>query len=129
MGKKTMKAAPMKKKAAPMKAMKAMKAMKKKVVSKIAKGKMARAVVFGGGKEKTKTGLNKSMLMKNKNGRIVTKKASANGKKRYANIQGWTKAVQAARKALSITGFAPVGGKTAAGKALYAKAKAIHQSA
>merc|ERR1712083_953844 len=120
------KAAPMKKKAA---AMKAMKAMKKKVVTKIAKGKMARAVVFRGGKEKTKTGLNKSMLMKNKNGRIVTKKASANGKKRYGNIQGWIKAVQAARKALSITGFAPVGGKTAAGKALYAKAKAIQQGA
>merc|ERR1712087_454923 len=119
-------AAPMKKKAA---AMKAMKAMKKKVVSKIAKGKMARAVVFRGGKEKTLGGMNKSMLMKNKRGKIVSKKASANGKKAYARVQGWIKAVQAARKALSITGFAPVGGKTAAGKALYAKAKAIQQGA
>merc|ERR1712060_638686 len=124
--KKTMKAAPMKKKAA---AMKAMKAMKMKVVSKIAKGKNARSVVFRGGKEKTKTGLNKSMLMKNKAGKIVSKKASAQGKKAYSRIQAWTKACQAARKALGITGFAPVGGKTAAGKALYAKAKAIQQGA
>merc|ERR1719373_433195 len=107
-----------------------MRRMKKaKKVSVIAKGKLARSTVFRGTKEKTKTGLDKSMLMKNKNGKIVSKKASANGKKRYANIQAWTKAVQAARKALSIIGFAPVGGKTAAGKALYAKAKAIQQGA
>merc|ERR1712113_735391 len=123
-------------KAAPMKAMKAMKAkavmkkaMKPKKVSKIAKGKMARAVVFRGGKEKTKTGLTKDALLKNKRGRIVSKKASAHGKKVYKNIEGWIKAVQQAKKALGVTGFAPVGGKTAAGKALYAKAKAIHQGA
>merc|ERR1712113_695977 len=123
-------------KAAPMKAMKAMKAkavmkkaMKPKKVSKIAKGKNMRAVVFRGGKEKTKTGLTKANLIKNKAGKIVSKKASANGKKNYARIRGWTKAVQQAKKALGITGFVPVGGKTAQGKALYAKAKAINSAA
>merc|ERR1712216_288786 len=82
-----------------MAAMKAMKAMKKKAVSKIAKGKMARSVVFRGTKAKTYTGLTKSDLMKNKNGKIVSKKSSAAGKKSYANIRGWTVAVQKARKA------------------------------
>merc|ERR1719238_1915930 len=115
-----------------MKAMKAMKAMKGGMkrrkamkVSKIAKGKHAKAVVFAGRKEKTKTGLTKAALTKNKHGRIVSRKASANGRKRYANIKPWTQAVQAARKQLGIHGFAPVGGKSAKGKALYAKAKSI----
>merc|ERR1719246_200478 len=105
-----------------------MKAKKPKVVSKIAKGKMSRATVFKGNKEKTKTGLTKAMLVKSKSGKIVTKKSSAAGKKAYKNIQGWTKAVQQAKKALGVTGFLIVGGKTAAGKALYAKAKAVQQA-
>merc|ERR1719183_1117364 len=111
-----------------MKGMKAMKGgMKRKAmkVSKIAKGKHARAVVFAGRKEKTKTGLTKAALTKNKNGKIVSRKASANGRKNYSNIKPWTQAVQAAKKQLDITGFVPVGGKSAKGKALYAKAKAI----
>merc|ERR1712060_863411 len=94
---KAMKAAPMKAMKAA-KAMKAMKAKKPKVVSKIAKGKMSKAVVFKGNKEKTKTGLTKAMLIKSKSGKIVTKKQSAAGKKAYKNIQGWTKAVQQAKK-------------------------------
>merc|ERR1739845_319685 len=107
------------------KAMKAMKVMKKaKRVSKIAKGKSARAVVFRGSKEKTASGLTKASLIKNKRGKIVSKKQNANGKKSYARIQAWTKAVQQARKALGVKGFVAVGGKTAAGKAVYAKAKA-----
>merc|ERR1740121_1734000 len=113
-----------------MKVMKAMKAMKAMKVSKIAKGKMARSVVFRGGKEKTKTGLTKSNLIKNKNGKIVTKAQSAAGKKTYAGskAQAWAKACSKARKELNIKGFVPFGGKTAAGKALYAKAKAIYNA-
>merc|ERR1712217_606066 len=109
--------------------MKVMKAMKVKKVSKIAKGKRARASVFSGRKEKTGSGLTKAQLTKSKSGKIVSKRQSAAGKKAYKNIQGWTKAVQRAKKALGVTGFAIVGGKTAAGKALYAKAKAIPQGA
>merc|ERR1712051_680701 len=111
------------------KVMKVKKAMKPKVVSKIAKGKRARTSVFHGKKEKTKTGLTKAHLIKNKSGKIVSKKASAHGKKAYKNIQAWTKAVQQAKKALGVKGFCIVGGKTAEGKALYAKAKAIQQGA
>merc|ERR1719363_56384 len=96
-------------------------------VSKIARGKMARAVVFRGSKEKTGGGMTKDQLAKNKNGRIVSKAASARAKKAYAAsaIKAWADAVKAARKALGLTGFVPIGGKSAAGKALYAKAKSI----
>merc|ERR1712051_839411 len=106
-----------------------MKAMKPKKVSKIAKGKLARAVVFRGKKEKTSTGLTKDQLIKNSRGKIVSKKASAAAKKRYSKIAAWNKAVQQARKVLGVKGFVAIGGKTAEGKALYAKAKAIHQGA
>merc|ERR1719468_989280 len=103
--------------------------MKKKAmkVSKIAKGKRAKASVFAGTKEKTKTGLTKSSLTKSKTGKIVSKKASAAGKRNYKNISGWTKAVMAARKALAIKGFCAIGGKSAQGKALLAKARSIYK--
>merc|ERR1740120_208407 len=99
-------------------------------VSKIAKGKRARSAVFDGRKEKTQSGLTKAQLMKNKSGRIVSKASSAAGKKRYAGskAQAWVKACSKARKELNIKGFVPFGGKTAAGKALYAKAKAIYNA-
>merc|ERR1712182_128675 len=73
-----------------MAAMKAMRAMKKKAVSKIAKGKNCRAVVFRGTKEKTYTGLTKGDLMKNN------------------YIKGWSTAVKQARKALGLKGFVAI---------------------
>ena len=113
-----------------MKAMKAMKSMKKggmkkkkaKRVSKIAKGKRARSAVFNGRKEKTASGLKKGDLIKNKSGKIVTRKASARGKKnKFMN------AVIAARKALGIKGFQACGGKTAKGQALLKKARSLYK--
>merc|ERR1712107_795855 len=77
---------------------------------------------------KTSGGLTKDKLTKNKTGKVVSKKASAHGKKAYKNISGWTKAVQTARKELGIKGFCAVGGKGAQGKALYAKAKSIYSA-
>ena len=47
--------------------------------SVIAKGKMAKSVVFRGSKAKTSGGLKKSDLKKNKNGKIVSAKKSAAG--------------------------------------------------
>merc|ERR1719162_2854697 len=102
---------------------KAMKAMKKKSVSKIAKGRFARSVVFRGSKVKTTGGLTKSDLVKNKAGRIVSKKALAAGKKAYANIKSWTVAVQKARKALGLKGFVAI----KKGTPFYKKAKEFHQ--
>ena len=98
----------------------AMKAMKR--VSKFAKGKMAKAVVFRGNKECTLSGLKKSDLFMNKRGKIVSKKASANGKKAYARIKGWTLAVTKARKALGVKGFLAV----KKGTPLYKKAKEFY---
>merc|ERR1719512_685496 len=99
-------------KAAPMKVKKA------KRVSIVARGKYARAAVFRGTKD---------MFIKNKSGRVVSKAASARSKKAFAQsaVKKWCDACQQARKQLGISGFCAVGGKTAQGKALYAKAKAI----
>merc|ERR1719205_106660 len=100
------------------------KAMKK---SKVAKGKRAKSSVFKGTKVKTSGGLKKSDLKKSKSGKIVSIKKSALGKKYYKRIAGWTTAVNKARKALNIKGFCAVGGKSAQGKALYAKAKSFYK--
>ena len=97
-----------------MAAMKAMKAMKKKAVSKIATGRMRKVLVFRGSKEKTSGGLTASSLMKNKAGRIVSKKLSLKGKK-----NSWMIAVQKARKALKVKGFVAI----KKGSELYKKAK------
>merc|ERR1711907_35486 len=105
-----------------MAAMKAMRAMKKKAVSKIAKGKMAKAVVFRGTKEKTVGGMTKSDLIKNKYGKIVSKKKSQLAKKNNF-IKGWTTAVSKARKALGIKGFVAI----KKGTPLYKKAKELYQ--
>ncbi|CAE7564891.1 ivns1abpa, partial [Symbiodinium sp. KB8] len=78
---------------------KAMKAMKKKAISKIAQGKRAKLAVFKGSKEKTYTGLHKTDLMKNKSGRIVTKKQHAKGKALFQQFaKKWLDAVMTARQ-------------------------------
>merc|ERR1711963_1056754 len=111
-----------------MKAMKAAKtAMKAKRISTIARGKLAKALVFRGSKQKTSGGLTMDTLTKNKTGRIVSKAKSARGKKNWANsaLKRWIDAVKQARKELKVNGFCAVNGKTATGKAVYTKAKAI----
>merc|ERR1719230_1966109 len=103
-----------------MKAMKAaaMKAMKKKTVSKIATGKFRKVLVLRGKKEKTVGGLKASDLIKNKNGKVVSKKASARSKK-----SPWIAAVNAARSALKLKGFVAI----KKGSPLYAKAKSLYK--
>merc|ERR1719324_1503628 len=90
-------------------------AMRKKAMKKTAKAYKTKAgalrAVYTGKIMKSKGGLKKDALTKNKNGRIVSKAKSAKGKK-----SKWIAAVGKARAALKIKGFAPVGGKTAAGK-------------
>merc|ERR1719326_2441718 len=102
-----------------MKAMKAMKAMKKKTVSKIGKGRMAKALVLRGSKEKTIGGLTSKDLTKNKDGKIVSKKASAASKARP-----WIVAVKKARAALKVKGFQAI----KKGTPLYAKAKEFYKA-
>merc|ERR1712039_171457 len=90
----------------------AMKVMKAKKVSVIARGRGARARVLSGKKQKTGAGLTKDKLMRKKAG-------LKNG------LKAWADAVKKARKELGLTGFVAIGGKSAAGKALYAKAKSL----
>merc|ERR1712139_306798 len=106
-----------------MAAMKAMKAMKKKAVSKIAKGRFSKVVVFRGSKAKTSGGLTKNDLVKNKRGRIVSKKAQAHGKALYAKGgKAWISAVLKARKTLGLKGFVAI----KKGSPLYNKAKEFY---
>merc|ERR1719174_1343654 len=71
-----------------------------KTKSKIAKGRGAKGKVFSGKKEKTSGGLVAADLMRNKWGKVVSKKMLAFGKNRP-----WIRALSAARKTLGISGF------------------------
>merc|ERR1719162_819557 len=94
---------------------KAMKAMKKKVIS----AKLARRHAFAGKLSQTKTGLSKSDLVKNKSGRVVSRKASLRAKK-----NPWIAACNAARKSLKIKGFSVI----KKGTPLYVKAKELYKN-
>merc|ERR1719248_532163 len=102
----------MKKKAA----MKAMKVMKKKAAMK---GIMAKAMVLRGSKAKTVGGLTAKDLTRNKAGKIVSKKQSAQGKK-----SPWMQAVKKARTALKLKGFVAI----KIGSPLYVKAKEFYNA-
>merc|ERR1719225_1087991 len=68
----------------------------------------SRAQVWKGTRQKVKTtGQSKSELMKNKRGKIVSKKANAAGKRIYKKngLGKWTKAFMQARKNLGLKGF------------------------
>merc|ERR1712113_318963 len=97
--KKTMKTVVMKKTGMKKSSMK-----KSKRVSIIAKGKLAKSAVFSGRKEKTSSGLKQSDLVKSRTGKVVSKKASARGKRLYANsgLKKWADACKKARKELGL---------------------------
>merc|ERR1711862_517514 len=99
--------------------------MKAKRASKVTKGRLAKALVLNGKKEKTVGGLTQDGLMKNKRGKVVSKRAAAAGKRRYKNIETWVESVVGARKALNVTGFVAINGASLQGKALYVKSKAL----
>ena len=95
-----------------MAAMKAMRAMKKKAIS----ARTAVRQAFAGKISKTNGGLTASSLIKNKHGRVVSKKKSLKGKK-----NAWMLAVSKARKELKIKGFCAV----KKGTEFYKKAKSF----
>jgi len=107
------------------KAMKVMKVMKVKTTmkTKIAYGKRGRSAVYSGKFEKTSSGLKKEHFVKNKEGKIVSKKKHALGVKAYSHIKAWVEACKAARLQLGMSGFVPV----KKGTALYTKAKELYQ--
>merc|ERR1719160_226334 len=101
------------------------KVMKKKKVSKVARGRFAKVQVFRGSKEKTSGGLTKDSLMRNKRGKVVSKKMNAKGKRAFKNVETWVEAFMQAREMLRVEGFHAINGKTLQGKALYYKTKAL----
>mmetsp|Transcript_6177 Transcript_6177/g.14197 ORF Transcript_6177/g.14197 Transcript_6177/m.14197 type:complete len:127 (-) Transcript_6177:15-395(-) len=106
-----------------------MKAAMKKKKSIIAKGVQAKSQVLKGAKVKTSGGLTKDSLMKNKRGKVVSKKKHAAGKKLFAAVKKWGECVAKARAALGLKGFVAINGKKPEGKALYVKAKALYAQA
>merc|ERR1712139_159954 len=109
-----------KKKKAAKKKTAAKKKKPKKRVSKIAKGKFRKVLVWKGKKVKTAGGLKKSDLIKGFGGKLVSKKASAASKKK---LGGWLAAVAKARKALGTKGFVAI----KKGSPLYTKAKSFYK--
>merc|ERR1719182_1018710 len=101
---------------------------KAKRVSKIARGRFAKALVLRGSKLKTSGGLKQEALMRNKRGKVVSKRQSAQGKRAYTRIEDWTESFMAARRALDVSGFVAINGRTLQGKALYIKTKALQRS-
>merc|ERR1712028_309060 len=94
----------------------AMKVMKKKAAMKEISARLARRHAFAGKRAKTIGGLKKSDLVKNKSGKVVSKKRSARGK-----TNKWIVAVKAARAALKVKGFCAI----KKGTPLYKKAKEL----
>ena len=82
----------------------------------------SRRQVWNGSRQKTNSGLTKGDYMLNKNGKLVSKKQHAHGRRAFKNIRGWTAAVSKARKALGITGFCAV----KKGTPLYIKAREFY---
>merc|ERR1712072_1269153 len=80
---------------------KAMRTSASKRKSIMGRGIMAKSVVFRGSKEKTTSGLTKSMLHKNKRGKIVSKRQTAAGRMAYSKIAPWTKACSQAKKSVN----------------------------
>mmetsp|Transcript_173726 Transcript_173726/g.422537 ORF Transcript_173726/g.422537 Transcript_173726/m.422537 type:complete len:134 (+) Transcript_173726:89-490(+) len=99
----------------------AMKAVVQVEKATIASGRLSKAMVYQGRRDKTAGGLKASDIIRNKRGKFVFKKASLRG----VNAS-WIKALAAARKALGLKGFVKIN-KGPDGQALYAKAKALHQ--
>ena len=98
--------------------------MKAKRVSKIARGRMAKALVWRGKHEKTAGGLRADGLMKNKRGKVVSKRRNALSARVLKN---WTDSVISARQLLNLEGFVAINGNSLEGKALYLKAKAAYE--
>merc|ERR1719373_904015 len=66
--------------------------------------------------------------MKNKRGKVVSKRASAHGKRAYRNVEDWVDAVMEARQMLHVKGFCAINGRTLQGKSLYLRAKTLRVS-
>lgn len=85
--------------------------------------KMAKAVIFRGGDAGGQCRLKKDDLVKNSQGKIVSRRASEAAKKRFNDGVGkWTAAVHKAREELGVTGFQVV----KKGTPLYERAQEIY---
>merc|ERR1719191_1357544 len=63
--------------------------------------------------------------MKNKRGKVVSRRNNAKGKRAFKNIETWTEAFMQAREMLRVEGFHAINGKSLQGRAMYYKTKAL----
>jgi len=86
----------------------------------------SRRQVLSGKVKKTQGGLTADKLTRNKNGKIVSKKASQRAKRNFKKngLGKWVKAVQQARKALKVKGFVAI----KKGTKLYKAARKIYDA-
>ena len=89
---------------------------KKKIVTKVATGRLRRVLVWTGRKAWTSGGMTKNDFEKNKHGRLVLKSRSCGNPR-------WIEACRRAKEALGLTGFV----KIKKGTPVYLKAKELHQ--
>merc|ERR1712060_834533 len=85
------------------KSKKAVKKRTKRVTKKMQTGSMRK--VWNGTAKYTRGGLTKEDLCISKEGKVVSKRKSALGRKAFDAIRGWMKATQLARKQLGLQGF------------------------
>jgi hypothetical protein len=110
------------------KSMKSMKASMRRVrKAKRVSTKGKKYQVWNGTRLSTIGGLKKSDLMKNKHGKVVSKKMHAKGKKLQGKSKKWMTCVISARRAMGIKGFCCVGGKSKAGQALLTRARSMYR--
>merc|ERR1719191_1789313 len=57
--------------------------------------------------------------MKNKRGKVVSRRNNAKGKRAFKNIETWTEAFMQAREMLRVEGFHAINGKSLQGRAMY----------
>lgn len=96
---------------------------KKKISKKISKIG-SRSDVLLGKKERTRTGIKQHDLMKNKEGKVVSKRKSALGKRNFVHVAKWISACVQARSELGLVGFVAV----RKGSSLYNKARELYDA-
>ncbi|CAD7974590.1 unnamed protein product [Amoebophrya sp. A120] len=97
--------------------------------SKVAYGKYGKSIVKKGHKKQTGGGLVAADLSRNKKGKVVQASRSILAKETQTHIASWAKATKQAKRALGLTGFVPVGGKSQTGQQLLAEVRRIYAAA
>lgn len=96
---------------------------------KIGKGRLGKWLVFSGRRFRTVGGLRSKDLIRNKRGKIVSKKRAKRGTEVFGQIKQWLSCFMSVRTSLKVNGFVAINGKGALGKGIYNKTKEMYIAA